>query len=89
MGFWRPTLDCALTCFRDPHADDLDRAVADIHPLVMDRGKSVVDEVCQQLGWVGGERPLPPSEATDEANAIEKGAQEFKEDPAKLIAVRR
>ncbi len=28
-------------------------------------------------------------DATDEANAIEKGAQEFKEDPAKLIAVRR
>jgi hypothetical protein len=24
-----------------------------------------MDEVCQQLGWVGGERPLPPSEATD------------------------
>jgi hypothetical protein len=28
-------------------------------------------------------------EATDEANAIEKGAQEFKQDAAKLIAVRR
>ncbi len=28
-------------------------------------------------------------DATDGANAIEKGAQEFKEDPAKLIAVRR
>ena len=28
-------------------------------------------------------------DATDEANAIEKGAQEFKEDSAKLIAVRR
>jgi hypothetical protein len=28
-------------------------------------------------------------DATDEADAIEKGAQEFKEDSAKLIAVRR
>jgi hypothetical protein len=28
-------------------------------------------------------------DATDEANAIERGAQEFKEDPAKLVAVRR
>jgi hypothetical protein len=28
-------------------------------------------------------------DATDEVNAIEKGAQEFKEDPTKLIAVQR
>jgi hypothetical protein len=28
-------------------------------------------------------------EATDEADAIEKAAEKFKEDPAKLMAVRR
>src|SRR6266853_217119 len=45
------TLDCAATCGRDLHADDLDRATAQLHRVALHRGKPVADKVCQHLGW--------------------------------------